>query len=149
MKSLAGTRNHHDRQTPLAESPSPQSASRSASAATDIIPAPCCLSIPLRARVGAHTSRSLVASLAGVQLRIGLLMVYSASMTARPTEFEQVYLSRQLQFAAVAILLGVGGGALPARVWHHLAPWALAATALGLLLVVVPGVGHEVNGAQR
>lgn len=79
----------------------------------------------------------------------GVLMVYSASITSWPSEFEQIYLSRHLMF----LLLGSGLAAIcalmPARFWFKAAPWLLCLTVILLLLVLVPGVGTRVNGAQR
>lgn len=93
--------------------------------------------------------RNTFVSLTLVLLGVGLLMVYSASITARPSEFDEFYLTRHLLFLAVAILAGVTAGLLPARFWQRLAPWFFAGTVLLLIAVLVPGIGHRVNGAQR
>ncbi|MEZ6058698.1 MAG: FtsW/RodA/SpoVE family cell cycle protein, partial [Planctomycetaceae bacterium] len=76
-------------------------------------------------------------------------MVCSASMTARPTEFEQVYLGRQTLFLLIAIGCAVVAGLLPARFWINAAPWLFALTLLLLLITLIPGVGTSVNGARR
>ena len=100
-------------------------------------------------RVAAATTRQLFLSLACVLLGIGMLMVYSASVTARPTEFEQVYLSRQVMFLGVALAGGVAASLLPAVFWRRAAPWLFVATLGMLAAVLIPGVGTRVNGAQR
>jgi cell division protein FtsW len=84
-----------------------------------------------------------------VLLALGLLMVYSASITARPTEFEQVYVKRHVTFLVVALIAGGTAALLPAEVWRRAAPWLFGATVALLVAVLVPGVGHRVNGAQR
>ena len=80
---------------------------------------------------------------------MGMLMVYSASVTARPTEFEQVYLSRQVMFLGVALAGGLAASLLPAAFWRRAAPWLFVATLGMLAAVLIPGVGTRVNGAQR
>lgn len=79
----------------------------------------------------------------------GLVMVYSASVTSRPTDFEEVYLARQLTFLAVASGAALLAGLVPARQWQIAAPWLFAATVLLLALVLVPGIGTTVKGARR
>lgn len=86
---------------------------------------------------------------AGLLLAVGLLMVYSASITSRPTEFETVYLSRQALFLGLSLLAGGTAALLPPRLWRIAAPWLLAATLLLLAAVLVPGVGTSVKGARR
>src|SRR5690606_34988849 len=58
-----------------------------------------------------------------------------------------------LQRHAVFLLIGVLAGAIafriPLRRWQQLAPWLFLAGDVLLLLVLVPGVGKSVNGAQR
>ena len=93
--------------------------------------------------------RNTFVSLTLVLLGVGLLMVYSASITARPTAFDEYYLSRHLQFLVVAVLAGVTAGLLPARFWIRFAPWLYVTTLLLLIAVLIPGIGHRVNGAQR
>lgn len=82
-------------------------------------------------------------------LCIGMMMVLSASLTSRPSQKEQVYLTRHLVFLAVGLTAGGIAAALPARFWLRAAPWAFAATLVLLMLVLIPGVGTEVNGARR
>jgi cell division protein FtsW len=93
--------------------------------------------------------RRLLISMACVLLGVGLLMVYSASLTARPSLADEVYLSRHATFLALAVLCGTIAGWLPAAFWRRAAPWLFLATTALLLLVLVPGIGYRVNGAQR
>jgi len=80
---------------------------------------------------------------------IGVIMVHSASITSRPTDVEQVYLSRHVIFLTVGILAAVLCGQLPASFWHRAAPWLFMGTLLLLAAVLVPGIGTKVNGARR
>lgn len=93
--------------------------------------------------------RHLFLTLACVLVGFGVLMVHSASVTSWPSEFERVYLAKHLRFLAVALVAASIAGALPARFWLSAAPWLFAATLLLLIAVLIPGVGTEVNGAQR
>ena len=82
-------------------------------------------------------------------IAVGALMVYSASITARPTEAEQIYLSRHLIFLGCAVLAGSVAAHMPASFWERTAHlWFIATIAL-LVAVLVPGIGSRVNGAQR
>ncbi len=82
---------------------------------------------------------------------LGLVMVASASVAAaeRATGFGLHYALRH----AVALALGAGAGWLAWRVplaaWQRLGPALLAAALLLLAAVLLPGLGHEVNGSQR
>lgn len=86
---------------------------------------------------------------AALLLAVGLLMVYSASMTSRPTDFEEVYLGRQLAFLGLALVSGGVAALIPASAWRRLAPWLLAGTVLFLIAVLIPSIGHAANGARR
>lgn len=79
-------------------------------------------------------------------LGIGLLMVFSASMTSRPSMAEQTYLLRHLTFLGIAVTGCVAAAMMPVSLWQRIAP-ALFVVTLGLLVIVlIPGVGTEVNG---
>jgi cell division protein FtsW len=93
--------------------------------------------------------RGLFISFACVLLGVGVLMVHSASITSWPTEFEQVYLSRHLLFLTIAVCLAVFCAFLPANFWFRAAPLLFTFTIGLLVLVLIPGVGTRVNGAQR
>jgi cell division protein FtsW len=88
-------------------------------------------------------------SAAGLLLVLGLLMVYSASITSRPTEIEEVYLSRQVLFLGVALAAAAAAALTPVDVWRRLSPWLFAAALALLAAVLIPSVGTSVNGARR
>ena len=84
-------------------------------------------------------------------LLIGLVMVTSASITLAERQVGDAfaYLDRQLLSAA----LGLGCATLmllvPMSLWERSAPLLLAGAFFLLVIVLVPGIGHEVNGSRR
>ena len=82
---------------------------------------------------------------------LGAIMVASASITMADRTYGQpfYFLLRQ------SIYLGVGGLAaafcmlVPLRAWEQTSPLLVTMAFLLLVAVVIPGVGHEVNGATR
>ena len=87
-------------------------------------------------------------------LGFGLVMVYSASIAmaeasaftgGRPTYF----LARHAVFLVFAVFAGMLAFQLPMRAWQRAAPALFLVAAAMLALVLVPGVGREVNGARR
>ena len=91
----------------------------------------------------------LFLALIGVLMGIGVLMVYSASVTSRPTEYEQVYLTRQLAAAGSGLLAAVVVSQISGQQWRRWAPWLFCAVCVLLILVLIPGVGVHVKGARR
>ncbi len=94
-------------------------------------------------------SRHLFVAFAALLVGFGLLMVHSASVTSWPTEFERVYLSRHLSFLAFGLILTSIAATRPPDFWKRFAPWLFFATVGLLVLVLVPGIGVRVKGAQR
>jgi len=87
-------------------------------------------------------------------LLLGLVMVYSASIAiaegSRFTGYQSHYfLLRHAVFLAVGIGLGLVAFQLPMARWQQLAPALFVAGVLLLVVVLIPGIGREVNGAQR
>ena len=84
-------------------------------------------------------------------LAIGLVMVASASTSIAERAFGDPlhYFWRQSMHAAVAVTALVLAARLPVRLWVRFGPvLMIVATAL-LVLVLIPGVGREVNGSAR
>lgn len=84
----------------------------------------------------------------------GLVMVYSASIaTAEASRYTgniaSWYLARHAMFLGVAFAAAITVFLAPARLWQLAAPWLFGAGVFLLVLVLVPGIGREVNGARR
>jgi cell division protein FtsW len=87
-------------------------------------------------------------------LLLGLVMVYSASIalaeTSRFTAGRPAYfLVRHAMFLAVGVVAAMAVFQIPMHLWQRLAPWLFACGVLLLALVLIPGLGREVNGARR
>ena len=87
-------------------------------------------------------------------LALGLVMVYSSSIAiaegSRITGQQPTYyLMRHGMFLAVSILLATVAFQFPLRFWQQAAPYLFLIGAGLLTLVLIPGVGREVNGSQR
>src|SRR2546425_386763 len=85
--------------------------------------------------VNSNSDRNLFLSLAGVLVGFGVLMVHSASITSRPTEFEQIYLWRHATHLAVGIVVGSLCALLPVRFWRRAAPVLFVITLMLLATV--------------
>ncbi len=93
--------------------------------------------------------RKVFLALVGVLLGLGLLMVYSSSITSRPTEFEWVHLRRHLAAAGVGIVLATVAFTRSEKFWRVTAPIWFGLTMLLLIAVLIPGLGTKVKGAHR
>ena len=87
-------------------------------------------------------------------LSVGLVMVYSSSIaTAEGSKFTNhqanYYLIRQSIFIAVGLLAGIIAFQVPVQLWHTYAPYLFLAGVLLLIVVLIPHIGHEVNGSRR
>lgn len=87
-------------------------------------------------------------------LLLGLVMVYSASIaTAEGSAFTRhqpaYFLIRHAVYLAVGLVAGLIAFQIPLRFWQQFAPWLFLAGVALLVVVLVPGIGKSVNGAQR
>jgi cell division protein FtsW len=87
----------------------------------------------------------------GSILLLGLVMMTSASITIADRQVHEplYYLERQ----GTGVLLGLLGAILamsiPTNVWERVAIPLLVLAFVFLIIVLIPGVGHEVNGSRR
>jgi cell division protein FtsW len=84
----------------------------------------------------------------------GLVMVYSASIAMaeaeRFTGFRSHYfLARHGVYLVAGLLAAVAAFRVPVRYWQTAAPWLFMGGVGLLILVLIPGIGREVNGARR
>jgi cell division protein FtsW len=87
-------------------------------------------------------------------LSIGLVMVYSASIaTAEDSKFTghhaAYYLIRHGVFIVAGIAAGIMAFQAPVQNWQKLAPYLFVLGVALLALVLIPGIGREVNGSRR
>ena len=112
------------------------------------------LSIDELPEVESSTSTSedhtLLLAIIGLGL-FGAVMIASASMAFAAEIFGSpfYFVSRQLFFLAVGAFVGVAVFRLPLSVWEKYGPHLILLSLFFLLLVLVPGIGKEVNGSRR
>ena len=108
--------------------------------------------MPFPARLKTELRIDPVMMLISVALLFGgFVILASASITVSDNTVGEPFFYIQRQFLAAVI----GGAAafaclfVPMRVWQHLSPLMLLIGIALLCLVLVPGIGHEVNGSTR
>jgi len=89
-----------------------------------------------------------------ILLFFGLVMVYSASIAiaeaGRFTGQQPAYfLLRHAVFLAIGLVAAAVAFQVPLASWQQLAPWLFFAGVVLLVVVLIPGVGRDVNGARR
>jgi cell division protein FtsW len=84
-------------------------------------------------------------------LLIGLVIVASASIgvAEQETGHAFAYFERQLVYVALGLLAAFVAVAIPTTVWEKNSIYLLAGAFVLLVLVLIPGIGHEVNGSRR
>lgn len=92
--------------------------------------------------------------LAAALLGLGVVMVYSASIAIAEAAIysggqSHYYLLRHVIALAVGIVVAVVIVQVPMRSWQIAAPYLFMACVALLFVVLIPGVGREVNGSQR
>lgn len=89
-----------------------------------------------------------------VLLLVGMVMVYSASIAiaevGRFTGNHPAYfLVRHAVFLAIGLVAAGCAFQVPLATWQKLSPWLFVAGVVLLALVLIPGLGRDVNGARR
>jgi cell division protein FtsW len=84
-------------------------------------------------------------------LLIGLVMVASASIGVSDREMGEpfYYFQRQLMFVGLGLVAATIAMAIPTAVWEKYSMVLLGAGIVLLIVVLIPGIGHEVNGSRR
>ena len=84
-------------------------------------------------------------------LLIGLVMVASASIGVSDREMGApfYYFQRQLMFVGLGLVAATVAMAIPTAVWEKYSMVLLGAAFVLLIVVLIPGIGHEVNGSRR
>jgi cell division protein FtsW len=84
-------------------------------------------------------------------LLLGLIMVTSASISVADKQMQEplFYLERQAVGVILGLICAVVMMFIPTRIWEQLAMPLLLFAFLLLILVLIPGIGHEVNGSRR
>jgi cell division protein FtsW len=87
-------------------------------------------------------------------LVFGFVMVYSASIAtaegSRAFGHNPMYfLLRHGIFLSIGLVAAFTAFQVPVATWQKAAPWLFVAGCFLLLIVLIPGIGREVNGARR
>ena len=89
--------------------------------------------------------------LATILVVFGLVMMSSASVEIASRSYDDAFyhLKRQLVFLAIGLVAAAGVVVTPMRLWYRSSVLLLLLTYVILILVLIPGIGHEVNGSRR
>ena len=87
-------------------------------------------------------------------LGIGLVMVYSASIAIAEANASignrsTYYLIRQAVFIGIGLTAAYVTFQIPMDMWQKMAPYLFILGVVLLILVLIPGVGRNINGSQR
>lgn len=109
---------------------------------------------PVRSSLSADECDASLIWLTLALLGFGLVMVYSASIAiaegSRMTGHQGHYfLLRQATFVGIAMAAGLMAFQMPMRAWQQAAPYLFMTGTALLVIVLIPGLGKEVNGSQR
>lgn len=89
-----------------------------------------------------------------ILLGLGLVMVYSSSIAIAEADKatghqSTYYLVRQSIFILIGLCAGAVTFQIPVAWWQKMAPYLFLAGLASLVLVLIPGIGRNVNGSQR
>ena len=84
-------------------------------------------------------------------LGIGIVMVGSSSFEIADRKLDQplYYLIRQMIYVTIGVLSAAALLRVPLEFWEKMGGYFLMAGVLSLILVLIPGVGREINGSMR
>ena len=89
-----------------------------------------------------------------ILLGLGLVMVYSSSVdsaaASKLSNYENYYyLVRQSIYILLGFILGYICFLIPIYFWQRTAPYLFILGLILLIIVLIPGIGREVNGSRR
>lgn len=89
-----------------------------------------------------------------ILIGIGLVMVYSSSIALAEVSkkygnFSEYFLIRQTLFICISLVAGFITFLIPIRSWQKVSPFLFLFGLLLLIIVLIPGLGHKVNGSRR
>ena len=89
-----------------------------------------------------------------ILLGLGLVMVYSSSIALaeadRATGHQSTYyLVRHSIYLVVSLCVAAVTFQIPTQMWQKMAPYLFLIGMAALVLVLIPGIGREVNGSRR
>ena len=98
-----------------------------------------------------HHEERILLILTLLLVPVGVIMIYSASSVIALKKFGEgsYFLTRQLIWASAGVALLFVVSRIPYRIWQK---WVIPLTLFSLILlgiVLVPGLGQEINGARR
>ncbi len=110
------------------------------------------MSTPQQAAV--HSYDQLLLWITLLLLGLGLVMVYSASIAIAEANASighqsTYYLVRQSIFIGISLVAGYVAFQVPMEWWQKMAPYLFVFAIALLILVLIPGVGRNINGSQR
>lgn len=90
-------------------------------------------------------------AITGALLAIGLLMVASASMVISDRTYHMPFhfLFHQLSYIGIGIVIGFIVVKIPLSFWQDIGHYILLISLFLLMVVLIPGIGKEVNGSTR
>ena len=107
-----------------------------------------------RDRINAASYDQMLLWVTFILLGLGLVMVYSASIAIAEADKavghqSTYYLIRQAIFISIGLIAGFLTFQIPIAWWQKAAPYLFLFGLILLVLVLIPGVGRNVNGSQR
>ena len=102
-------------------------------------------------RAGSLHGDTVLLTLGTTLISIGVIAIASASIEYGDFHFGNPWhhTQRHAAYLILAITLGALAYMAPAATVQRLSPWLLFLAVALLILVMIPGIGREVNGAQR
>ena len=102
-------------------------------------------------RAGSLHGDTVLLTLGAILISIGVIAIASASIEYGDFHFGNPWhhTQRHAAYLMLAITLGALAYMAPAASVQRLSPWLLFLAVALLILVMIPGIGREVNGAQR